>query len=253
MTLFEADRPLRVAALFSGGASGVRYLADRDPNFGDAYEVVGAVSSTPDASGVDALRDRGIDVEVRDVAAFYEERDAETSDMEVREAFDRGTKALLDQWDPDVVVLSGYMWILTDPVVANFPVLNVHPADLAVTDEDGDRRYVGADPVHDAVTSGAEETRSSVHFVTPDVDAGPILVRSKPFRVHRELVDALQDNDADEAVRDYVDAHQEWMKWEGDGPAYAKALALIAEGRVALDGATVSVDGESGYVDLTAE
>jgi folate-dependent phosphoribosylglycinamide formyltransferase PurN len=112
---------------------------------------------------------------------------------------------------------------------------------------------VGADPVYDAVTAGDDATRSSVHFVTPEVDAGPILVRSKPFPVHRELVDALQEHGAEGGIRDYVDAHQEWMKWEGDGPAFAKALELIADGRVERDGANVFVDGEPGPVDLGGE
>jgi len=240
---------LRVAALFSGGASAVRYLLDHD-DAGGGYEIVGAVASDPDAPGVEALRSRGVTVETRDIAAFYEERDADRRDMDVREAFDRGTAEVLATFDPDVVILSGYMWILTDPVVATVPVLNVHPADLAVTDDDGRRRYVGADPVHDAVTDGATETRSTVHYVTPAVDDGPILVRSKPFPVHRDLVDALRANDAGAAIRDYVDAHQEWMKWEGDGPAFAKALLLIADGRVSREGSTVYVDGEPGHVDL---
>jgi folate-dependent phosphoribosylglycinamide formyltransferase PurN len=249
MTTFDADRPLRVAALFSGGASAVRHLVDRDPNSGDPYEFVGAIASDPDAPGIDALESRNVEVEPRDIEAFYEDRDADLRDMAVREVFDRGTCDLLSAWNPDLVILSGYMWILTDPVVAQYPVLNVHPADLTVTDDEGDRKYVGADPVRDAILEGADRTRSSVHYVVPEVDEGPILVLSKPFPVHRDMVEGLETNDAGHALENYVDAHQEWMKWDGDGPAYAKALELIAEGRVRREGDVVYVDGDPGPVE----
>jgi len=252
MSTFDADRPLRVAALFSGGASAVRYLTDRNSDVGDAYEFVGAIASDQHAPGIDALESRDIPVGVRDIEAFYEERDADRHDMAVRRAFDRETRDVLSVWDPDLVILSGYMWILTDPVVSTYPVLNVHPADLTVTHEDGDRKYVGADPVRDAIAAGADRTRSSVHYVVSEVDEGPILVLSKPFPVHRDLVEALEANDAEDALEDYVDAHQEWMKWEGDGPAFANALELIAEGRVRRDGDAVYVDGDLGPVELDA-
>jgi folate-dependent phosphoribosylglycinamide formyltransferase PurN len=249
MPVFDADRPLRVAVLFSGGASGFRYLADEDPNYGDAYEVVCAFCTDPDAPGIAAVRDCDVPVESRDLRAFYEDRDAELSDLSVREAYDRRTRETVAAYDPDLILLSGYMWILTAPVVEAFPVLNVHPADLTVR-EDGDRKYVGADPVFDAVVAGDDDTRSTVHFVTTAVDEGPILARSRPFEVHRELVADLQGHDAEAGLRDYADAHQEWMKWEGDGPAIATALELVATGRVDRDGATVRIDGEAGFFDL---
>lgn len=247
--LFEEDRPLRVAVLFSGGASGFRYLATEHSDYGEVYEVVCGVASDPDCSGVDVLEAHDVPVEVRDIRAFYEERGADTGDMELRAEFDRGTREVLAEYDPDLVVLSGYMWILTDPVVSAFPVVNVHPADLTVR-EGGEREYVGADPVYDAVVAGEDRTYSTVHFVTTEVDEGPILVRSRPFEVHRELVDALRARGADRALGDYVGAHQEWMKWAGDGPALATALALVADGRVDRDGDEAWIDGERGFYDL---
>ena len=233
------DENLRVFVFFSGGASGFRYLAD-DPNYGDAYEVVGAFTDSPDSPGVDAVRERGVPVESTDLEAFYDERDAPTTDLDVREEFDERTRELVEPYEPDVVVLSGYMRILTEPVVSAFPVVNVHPADLRI-EEDGERVYTGFDAVRDAVLAGEDETRSSVHLVTEDVDDGPLLVVSPPFRVERRMVETLRERD-EEALEAYVDAHQEWMKWKGDGPALAKALELAAEGRADLR--TGEVDGE---------
>lgn len=249
MPIFEADRPLRVVVFFSGGASGFRYLRERDPDYGETYEVVAGVTDDPDAPGREFFREEDVPVVVRDVRAFYDERDAETSDLDVRREFDAGTAERLATFDPDLVLLSGYMWILTDPVVDAYPVINVHPADLTIT-EDGQRVYVGADAVYDAVVDGREATRSSVHLVTTTVDAGPLITLSGPCPVHRELVDALLAENAEDAVRDYVGAHQEWMKWAADGPALATALGLLAAGRVERDGNQVLVDGEPGPYEL---
>jgi acetyltransferase len=144
------------------------------------------------------------------------------------------------------------MWILTAPVVDAYPVLNVHPGDLTVR-ADGQRKYVGADPVYDAVAAGDDATRSTVHFVTTEVDEGPILARSRPLQVHRDLVTCLDGRGANDELRDYVDAHQEWMKWEADGPAIATALSLVAAGRVDREGGTVRIDGKRGFYDLGSE
>lgn len=231
---------LRVFVFFSGSASGFRYLADDDPNYGDAYEVVGAFTDSPDAPGVEAVRDRGVPVETNDLEAFYAERDAPTTDLDVRRDFDARTRELVEPYEPDIVVLSGYMRILTSPVVSSFPVVNVHPADLRI-EEDGERVYTGFDAVRDAVLAGEDETRSSVHLVTDEVDAGPLVVVSPPFPVERRMVETLRERNED-ALDDYLGAHQEWMKWRGDGPALAKALELAAEGRADLE--TGEVDGD---------
>ncbi|MDY6775166.1 MAG: formyltransferase family protein [Halobacteria archaeon] len=249
MSLFDLDRSLRVVVFFSGGASGLRYLARHDPNYGDKYEVVGAFTDSPDARGVEFVRDEGIRLKTNDLDEFYAERDADTRDLDVREEYDSQTADIIDEFDADLLLLSGYMRILTSPVVSSYPIINVHPADLTVRD-DGERVYTGFDPVYDAVVSGEEYTRSSVHFVTQDVDEGPLLTLSKRFEVHRELVDSLMENASDDAVQSYCESHQEWMKWEGDGPALAKAVELIADGRVERDGSDVYIDGEIGHYSL---
>lgn len=244
----DTDR-LRVVVFFSGGASGLRYLVEKDSNYGEGYDVVGAFTDSPDAPGVEFVQDQGIELRVNDIEEFYAERDAPTTDLDVREEFDAVTADMIEGFDPDLILLSGYMRILTEPVVGKYDVINVHPADLTI-EEDGDRVYTGHDPVYDAVVAGETETRSSVHFVTTEVDEGPVLVLSKPFEVHRELVDSLLENGSEDEVEEYVSAHQEWMKWEGDGPAIAKAVELIADGRVELDGSEVYIDGDLGHYEL---
>lgn len=249
--VFDGAEPLRVAALFSGGASGVRYLLQAS---GD-WAVVAAVASDPDAPGIDPLERAGVDVTVRDLRAFCAERETDTNDTDARRAFDRGTRDHLRSLSPapDVVVLSGYRWIVTEPLVGALPMLNVHPGDLAV-ETGGERVYTGLDAVRAAIEAGDRATRSTVHLVTTAVDAGPVLVRSRPLPVHDDLVgdlrEATADGLTDDALADYVDVHQEWMKWAGDGPALATALDLIAAGRVARDGDEVRIDGTPGFYDL---
>ena len=232
---------LRVFVFFSGGASGLRYLTDEDSNYGEKYEVVGTFTDVPDAPGAEFVRENGIPLETNNLEEFYDERDVPTTDLDVREEFDAETREMVSSYEPDVVLLSGYMRILTSPVVSEYPIVNVHPADLRVEDEEGERVYTGFDPVRDAVLAGEDETRSSVHLVTEDVDDGPLLVVSPPFRVEREMVGTLREH-SDEDLDAYIEAHQEWMKWRGDGPALAKTLELVADGRIDLE--TGEVDGE---------
>ena len=240
------SQPLRVFVFFSGGASGLRYLAEEDPNYGEKYEVVGAFTDVPDAPGVEFVHKKGVPLETNDLEEFYAERGAPTTDLDVREEFDERTREMISSYEPDVVLLSGYMRILTSPVVSEYPIVNVHPADLRIEDDEGERAYTGFDPVRDAVLAGEGETRSSVHLVTEDVDDGPLLVVSPPFPVEREMVETLREH-SEEDLDAYVEAHQEWMKWRGDGPALAKTLELVADDRIDLE--TGEVDGErSPYV-----
>lgn len=232
------DRPLAVIPLFSGGASGARYCEEHDPRFGEAYRFPVAISSDPEAPGIDRL---DTDVAVRDIHGFYADRDADITDMDVRRAYDRGLRELLDRYEPDVLMLSGYMYVVTDPLLRAYHAINVHPADLRIT-EDGTRKYTGMDAVYDAIVAGEAETRSSVHFLTAGVDAGPLLTVSPPAPVHTAMVDELDD----EPLRTYADVHQEWMKDRCDGPAFVTALHRLADGRVALAEDGVRVDGTPG-------
>ncbi len=234
----EPERPLQVIPLFSGGASGARYCELNDPRYGEAYEFPVAFTTDADTHGIDRL---DAPVEAVDIHDFYAEHGAAMDNMDVRAKYDRHLRDRIAEYDPDLLMLSGYMWILTDNLVGEWPAINVHPADLRVR-EDGARKYTGADAVHDAVVAGEEETRSSVHLVTEGVDEGPLLVVSPPLPVDREQV---SQRDGEE-LRQYVDEHQEEMKEECDGPAFVQALHLLADGEVALDGGKAMVAGERG-------
>lgn len=221
---------MRVVVLFSGGASALQYLLANDPHWGRTYEVVGALTDRPDAAGISIAERAGIPVEILPFRDFLRERGASFQDPKAREAYFAEVLQRLRKWDPDVLMLSGFLLIVTEPLLSAYRlrILNVHPADLTITDERGRRVYVGLDGVRKALEAGERFTRSTVHLVTEEVDGGPILTLSDPLEVEPGTS---------------PEEHQERMKWACDGPAYQKALALLAEGRV-------WVDEETGQVEI---
>lgn len=119
----------------------------------------------------------------------------------LREEFDRETAALLKH--ADVVLLLGYLFIVTKPLLRAFPgrILNVH---------DGTSRYPGLHATRDAIVAGERETFSIVHVVTEELDRGPLVVMSDPFPVAPFVHDAVAAGETD-IVRAYAYAHREWM------------------------------------------
>jgi folate-dependent phosphoribosylglycinamide formyltransferase PurN len=226
----QPGRVMRAVVLFSGGASALKYLLENDPNLGEKYEIVGAFTDREDASGIELAKRAGIPVEIFSFKQYREARGAKRSDPETRRAYFTEVVQHIETWEPDVLMLSGFMLIVTDPLLSVYRhrIVNVHPADLRVLDERGWRKYVGMDAVAQAIRAGEKFTRSTVHLVTEEVDGGPILAVSDPLEIEPGVS---------------PEEHQERMKWACDGPAYERALRLIAEGRV-------WVDGESGTLEI---
>jgi len=225
---------MRVFGLFSGGASALVYLLDgkkgEGPKGGErSYKLVGALTDTPGAEGIEKLQERGLPVEELDKAPFFP---AEGRTEEARNRYFERVLEKVEPFDPDLILLSGFMQIVTEPLLSQFEdaLLNVHPADLRI-EESGERKFRGTDAVYDAVKGGVGETRSTAHLVTAEVDGGPIVTLSRSFPVQKGLVRTLQRK-APNKLRSYVEALQEWMKWEGDGPAVDRALDLIGSGSV---------------------
>lgn len=205
---------LKIALLSSRRAPGLAYLLGEDPGRGRDYDVVAGVTSDPAGEAPALLRAAGIPALVHDIGAFYDARGARRSDLQVRRAYDDRTRELLAPYRPDVLVLSGYLHILTAPLLAAYPqrIINVHDADLTVCDERGRPRYPGLHATREAVRAGEVATRCSVHLVTADVDRGPVLARSIAFPV--------------EGRHHYV--QREWMMASAWGPLIVRAIHDIA-------------------------
>lgn len=245
---------LRVAILCSRRAPGLDYLLDGDPQRGRSYELVACVTSDAACVEFGRLEAAGTPAVLHDIRAFYAARGARLTDLRPRREYDRLTVEMLGPFRPDLVVLCGYLHIVTDPMLAAFParLINLHDSDLAQTGVDRWPKYRGLRATRDAVFAGEPYTRSTVHLVTPEVDVGPLLLRSWPFPTH-PLVEDARAWGATEILKAYAYAQREWMMRAAWGPLLARAIELFARGAVQfLDGRAV-VAGALGPEDLAED
>ncbi len=144
----------------------------------------------------------------------------------------------------DLIFLAGYMRIVTSTLLNRFPnkILNVHPADLSVTDAKGNREYVGANAVYEALLAGEGETCSCVIIVDNGVDTGPIIATGP----------AVKYTDILPITKESAQRHQEKQKQQSDWPVAVKVIELISQGLVGIgDKKNIFINGipqrEGGY------
>ena len=256
---------MNVVVFFSGGASAFRSMLD-DPSHGKLYQVVAGVTNVGDAKGRKLFEDENIEV-------LHYPLNFKSFDVEAAKPLYDEVLNGLRRFNPDIIALSGFMRLVTYPLIEHGDmageyssrVFNVHPADLAILsgqrnerfyagnlnsrevrilagDNELRRKYKGEDAVYDAVQSGEKYTKSTVHIATEDFDEGPILVQSKPFLVKDKVSRWIEQRNF-RPVRKYADELQERMKWEGDGPAFCRALEMAALGELSLYGNEVYRSG----------
>ena len=246
------DRTLKILVLFSGGASGARYLFESSGNHPGNYEIIGAIADGGDSPGRELFRAREVPVEIMDTEKINHSEDEGDRFNYFKDLLDA-----VERYGPDLILLSGFMRVVRNPLLDEYAgrIINVHPADLRV-EENGKRKYRGTDTVYQTILAGEEEIRSTVHFVTASVDEGPIIVVSEPVPINQDLVRGFRKFDAKE-INKYAELLQEGMKWRCDGPAIKKALELIADGDVLLAKEEVLLKSENGftpgYYDLQKE
>jgi len=211
--------PLRVVVFFSGSASSMRYLLENDENYGKQYTFVGAFSDRPEASGIESAKNAGIPVKVHDFKKWRAENNVEAGNIDAREKYFFEVLDMIKEWNADIIMFSGFMLITTDPLISAFEgrILNVHPADLRITDAAGKRKYVGPGTkvLEQQFADGLEGTSSTVHLVVRGVDEGPIIAVSEALPIEPGIT---------------VHDHQEKMKFACDGPAYRRAFERISSG-----------------------
>jgi phosphoribosylglycinamide formyltransferase-1 len=190
----------RIVVLASG--SGTNLQAILDTLHGrEGIEVVGVASDKPGARALERAVAAGVDTAAFPIEAYADRlgRDAAMADW-------------VDSHRADLVVLAGYMQLLSEPFVARFRgrVVNVHPALLP--------SFPGLDAIGQALAAGVRETGVTVHFVDEGVDTGPaILQRRVPVPVGRE--------------RGVLEAAIHTVEHQ----LYPEAIRMIAEGRVRID------------------
>lgn len=221
---------LRVAVLCSHRAPGLDALLHH-PQRGSLYDIACVITTEPNLAARDAIEDSGAPVLVHPIRQFHEECGTSLRDLDARRSFDAMTVHVLQQLDVNAVLLLGYLYVVTDVVLSAFPsrVFNIHDSDLSVTDARGERKYVGLHSTRDAIVAGERETRSTLHVVTPKLDGGPILLRTKPYPVAPFVHEAVLAGQTD-IVKAYAYAQREWMMRDGWGEMAVRGLEFVAAG-----------------------
>jgi phosphoribosylglycinamide formyltransferase 1 len=160
----------RIVVLASGGGTNLQAILDQLHGGEEGIEVVGVGSDKSDAMALERARTAGVETAVFPAA-----------DYEDRAARDRALADWIEERGADLVVLAGYMQLLSPEFVGRFRgrVINVHPALLPA--------FPGIDALQQAIDHGSKITGVTVHFVDEGVDSGPIILqRPVPIAPSRE-------------------------------------------------------------------
>ena len=151
----------RIVILISGRGSNMEAIVRACADEAWPAQVSAVISNRADAPGLDFARAHGIATAVVDHKAFVS-----------REAFDAELACTIDAFEADVVVLAGFMRILTDGFVARYEgrMVNVHPSLLPA--------FTGLNTHRRAIEAGCKLAGATVHFVTPTLDFGPIIAQA---------------------------------------------------------------------------
>ena len=207
------------------------HLLTRAQGRGISWDVVCCITSEESFDGeADVLANR-VPIVRHPVRLFYATHapGAALFDLDVRDQYDAATVEILRSYNVDLVVLAGYLLVLTAPMLEGFPrrIINVHHSDMTQRDASGAVRYPGLRAVRDAIVAGEPATRCTAHLVTAELDEGPVLLRSRAFAVPDVARWALAAGERD-VLRRVIWAHQEWMLRSAFGPLMEHAIERTA-------------------------
>ncbi|QOR38649.1 phosphoribosylglycinamide formyltransferase [Billgrantia diversa] len=205
----EPNVARRVVVLISGNGSNLQALIDEQTHERLGGEIVAVISNVADAYGLQRARDAGIDA----VVLPHGEYDS-------REAYDGALIKVIERHEPDLVVLAGFMRILSSRFVQRFHgrMLNIHPSLLPA--------YRGLNTHAKALADGVAEHGCSVHFVTEELDGGPVAIQA---------VVEVSDGETEASLKEKVHAREHLI--------YPIAVKWFLEGRLRLEGEIATFDG----------
>lgn len=222
--MMTSNAPASIVVLISGNGSNLQAIIDACNEGSIPGNITAVVSNNEQAYGLTRALQAGIPTETID-----------KQDYPDREAFDQGLKAKIEDHNPDLVVLAGFMRILTTPFVDYFSgkLLNIHPSLLP--------DYRGLNTHQRVIEAGDLMHGATVHFVTPELDGGPIIAQA-PIPV--------RDNDTPEtlAQRVHTVEHKLYplcVKW------FAERRLSMTDDTVYLDGSAVAYTGVTITLDET--
>ncbi|EZI29122.1 phosphoribosylglycinamide formyltransferase [Pseudomonas extremaustralis] len=199
-----------VVVLLSGTGSNLQALIDSTRTGDSPVRIAAVISNRSDAYGLQRARDAGIETRSLDHKAF-----------EGREAFDSALVELIDAFNPQLVVLAGFMRILSADFVRHYEgrLLNIHPSLLP--------KYKGMHTHQRALDAGDREHGCSVHFVTEELDGGPLVVQA---------VVPVESDDSAQTLAQRVHTQEHRI--------YPLAVRWFAEGRLILGDQGALLDGQ---------
>lgn len=207
-------KPCKVVVLISGNGSNLQAIVDASAT--SNYVVEAVISNKADAYGLTRAKSAGIKTQVLD-----------HRDFSSRVEFDVALRKLIDPFEPDLLVLAGFMRILSSDFVQHYAgrTLNIHPSLLP--------RFPGTNTHQRVIDAGESEHGASVHFVTEELDGGPVIAHAKIDVLAADSVSELK-------VRVALKEHQ----------LYPFVVDLFASGRLemlnnkaVLDSITLSSTG----------
>lgn len=200
-----------IVILISGRGTNMEAIVRRSQVEGWPAKVVAVISNRQDASGLAFAQEHGIATQV-----------VPSKGAASREAFDAQLQAAIDQYQPDLVVLAGFMRILTASFVAHYAgrMLNIHPSLLPL--------FPGLATHQQALAAGVKLHGATVHFVTAELDHGPIVAQA-----------AVPVFNGD------TEAHLAARVLEEEHVIYPRAVRWFVEDKLSLQGSVVVIDPQA--------
>lgn len=208
----------RIVVLISGSGSNLQCLLDACAGGHIDARVCAVISNRPGVPGLERARKAGVPALTLDHKTYAD-----------RDGFDRALAGLIDEQQPNLVVLAGFMRILTDDFVRHYQgrMLNIHPSLLP--------KYTGLNTHRRALEAGDTEAGATVHFVTPELDGGPPVAQTAV---------SIEPGDDAATLARRVLAREHRL--------YPEVVRWFVDGRLHLDGDRALLDGaplpKSGYL-----
>jgi len=153
--------PLKLVVLISGNGSNLGAIIREIQQGKLDAQIVQVISNRPDAYGLTRAKDANIPTTI-----------INHEDYDSRESFDKSLSQAIDQYQPDLVVLAGFMRILSDEFVEHYMgrLINIHPSLLP--------KYQGLNTHQRVLEAGETEHGVTVHYVIPELDSGPVILQA---------------------------------------------------------------------------
>jgi len=205
------NTPLPVVVLISGRGSNLQAILDAVADDGLPVEIRAVISNRPDAPGLLRPALLGIRTLVVDHACYASRR-----------AFEAALQTTIDAFEPGLLVLAGFMRILTPEFVTHYRgrILNIHPSLLP--------EFPGLNTHQRVLDAGRGESGATVHFVTPEMDGGPAILQARVPVLPGDDAGALAQRVLEQEHRIYPLV----IRWFAE-----ERVRLDATGRVMFDGA----------------